>query len=83
MDCIDSYRNSLYELLEEYKWKKQVIVVRSDKWNIDGYRDKRNLYDDLQMHLNEKGYEVLDSCIAKYLFENLSLSKNRCNFVPK
>jgi len=64
MDCISEYREAYNSLLNEQKWGDKVITVRCEDWNPLGYKDKRNLYDEGQMHLNDKGYYVLDSCIA-------------------
>lgn len=67
MDCIDEYRRTLDELIEKQGWASKIILIRTDSWNPLGYEDERNIYDYLQLHLNEKGYEVLDSCIASYI----------------
>lgn len=64
MDCIDLYRNSLADLIEIQGWTSRVILISVDQWNPLGYEDDRGIYDDLQMHLNGDGYEILDSCIA-------------------
>ena len=64
MDCINEYRDAYNSLLYEHKWEDKVITIRNEDWNPLGYKDNRNLYDEGQMHLNEKGYFVLDSCIA-------------------
>lgn len=64
IDCVHQYRKAHTELIEEEGWSQRIIYIPESNWAPEGYRDSRNLYDDLQMHLNEKGYEVLDSCIA-------------------
>ena len=73
MDCIKEYRETYNSLLKEHNWNDEVITIRSTDWNPDGYLDNRNLYDEGQMHLNYKGYYVLDSCIANKI---VALLKN-------
>jgi hypothetical protein len=64
MDCIDDYRDAYRELIDENMWDKRVISISHDEWNPEGYMDSRGLYDEGRMHLNEKGYLVLDSVIS-------------------
>ena len=73
MDCIDDYREAYINLLNEHGWGDKVITIWSKDWNPDGYRDSRALYDEGLMHLNKKGYLVLDSCIAHKVIENCIL----------
>lgn len=72
MDCINDYREAYNELLDEQHWKDDVLTIYYTDWNHDGYKDKRKIYDEGQMHLNEKGYLVLDSCIANVIVESLN-----------
>lgn len=79
MDCIKEYREIYNSLLKEHNWNDKVITIRTTDWNPDGYLDVRNLYDEGQMHLNDKGYYVLDSCIAYKIvmqLKNLSCNVN-------
>ena len=71
MDCINDYRESYTDLINEKGWEKKVITISSEDWNPDGYKDQRGLYDEGLMHLNEKGYHVLDSCIAHKIIDYL------------
>lgn len=73
MDCIEMYRNNLIDLIEIQGWTSQVIMICTDSWNSLGYEDERNIYDDLQMHLNESGYKILDSCIASSIRDDVQL----------
>ena len=79
MDCIEDYRKAYYELLDEQGWNDQVITISYNDWNPEGYKDKRNLYDGGLMHLNAKGYLVLDTCIAQMIIERLSVSSGNEN----
>lgn len=76
MDCINDYRESYVKLLKEQGWGEKVITIWSDDWNPDGYKDVRHLYDEGLMHLNEKGYFVLDSCIASKVIERINVLSN-------
>ena len=71
MDCINDYRRTYTDLIYEKGWEKKVITISSNEWNPDGYKDLRGLYDEGLMHLNEKGYHVLDSCIAHNIIDYL------------
>ena len=79
MDCIEDYRKSYYDLLDEQGWNNQVITISYKDWNLDGYKDKRGLYDGGLMHLNTRGYFVLDTCIAQKIIERLSVSSGNEN----
>ena len=69
MDCIREYRETYNSLLKECNWNDKVITIRSIDWNPEGYFDNRNLYDEGQMHLNDKGYSALDSVIANEIIK--------------
>ena len=65
MDCRDDYRDVLSQLILEQHWQNELLYIGREKWNKEGYQDHRALYDEGRMHLNARGYEVLDSCLAK------------------
>lgn len=75
LDCINEYRIAYKNMIKAQGWGEKVITIWSDDWNPDGYMDKRNLYDEGLMHLNERGYLVLDSCIANKIVEKLKVEK--------
>ena len=79
MDCIQDYRNAYTDLLKEHEWEHKVITISYKDWNPDGYEDKRGLYDGGLMHLNTKGYKVLDSCISYKIIEYINDSSNKGN----
>ena len=68
LDCINDYRKQFEETYEEEGWNGKVLYVHSDSWNPNGYKDGRNLYTDDLMHLNDCGYNILDSFIVNTLF---------------
>jgi hypothetical protein len=82
MDCIDDYREEYVELVNENNWQDKVITIWHDDWNPDGYKDSRNLYDEGLMHLNQKGYSVMDACIARKIAEKLLHSVHAVDDVP-
>lgn len=79
MDCIQDYRDEYNSLIKEQEWERKLITISYKDWNPDGYKDKRCLYDGGLMHLNDKGYYVLDSCISKKIIEYIIDSSNREN----
>lgn len=76
MDCIAEYRKVYHDLIDEQGWNEQVITILHQDWNPDGYLDKRGLYNDDLIHLNVRGYQVLDSCIAHKIIDYLSSREN-------
>lgn len=75
MNCIQEYRNAYWNLIQENNWHDKVISIRYTDWNPDGYKDKRVLYDEGRMHLNDKGYQVLDSCISNKIIHYVLSNK--------
>ena len=64
------YQVALQSLIHQDKLKSQVIYIPASDWNSDGYADSRILYKEDHVHLNEKGYFFLDSCITSYIYED-------------
>lgn len=58
------YRNALQAYISENQLANQIIYITADSWNQQGFKDKRQLYLPDDIHLNKKGYFLLDSCIA-------------------
>lgn len=61
---ISSYRRALHVLLEKKKYKDKVICVPMLGWNTTGKQLDTPLFQEDRIHLNSRGYERLDSCIA-------------------
>jgi hypothetical protein len=76
MDCINDYREAYHNLIVEENWENRAITIFNNEWNPEGYNDMRGLYDEGLMHLNARGYHVLDSCIAQKIINHLSISSN-------
>lgn len=70
LDCKQNFRNALDELINEKGYKDKVSIIRYKSWNKDYENDQKRLYLHDGMHLNETGYEVLDSMIAKTIYQN-------------
>lgn len=79
MDCIQDYRDAFNNLIKEQEWERKVITISYKDWNSDGYKDKRRLYDGGLMHLNSRGYYVLDSCISMKIIDYINDSSNKGN----
>lgn len=68
LDCKEDFRNALDELIQERGYQSKVSVIRYKSWNDNYEKDLKELYVHDQMHLNDKGYSVLDGIIAKEIF---------------
>ena len=64
LDCKQQFRDALNELIKAKEYQNKVTVIRYKSWNNNYEKDLRELYIEDQMHLNDKGYAVLDSVIA-------------------
>ena len=65
LDCKQSFRNALNELIRERDYQGHVSIIRYKSWNNDYENDIKQLYIDDGLHLNEQGYAKLDGVIAK------------------
>lgn len=64
MEHVDECRERLRQMLDETGLIDSVIFIPTEDWNKDGYKDSRGIYLDDGTHLNQAGYDVLDSCYA-------------------
>lgn len=67
----DSYKTALAEAIKNAELQNRIVYISADLWNPDGYRDSRDLYLSDETHLNARGYEVLDSCIASEITKDI------------
>ena len=65
IDCKQDFRNALDKLIEDRKYLGKVSIIRYKSWNNNYEKGLKELYLNDQMHLNEKGYSVLDSVISE------------------
>lgn len=66
----DNYRVALQSLISQETIKNHVIYIPASEWNPEGYVDSRMLYKEDHVHLNEKGYLLLDSCITSNIYHD-------------
>ena len=71
MDCKQMYRDALDTLIREKGYQDKVSVIRYKSWNKDYHTDQKKLYVRDGVHLNDYGYAVLDSIIAKEILSNI------------
>ena len=74
LDCKQLFRNALDEMILRGNYTKEVSIVRYVLWNVKGTKDWEMIYQDDGIHLNEKGYAILDSCIADACIERYKKS---------
>lgn len=67
----EDYRIALQSLLNRNGLSKQLIFIPASEWNPEGYKDSHMLYKEDHVHLNEKGYLLLDSCITSYIYHDI------------
>ena len=60
---IKEYRDSLYSMLLNENYMNSIIYIRMNEWNGTTPNINKQLFLNDQIHLNKKGYELLDSCI--------------------
>ena len=65
MDCKQQFRDALDKLIAERGYQDKVSIIRYKSWNNNYEKDLKELYISDQLHLNDKGYLILDSVIAK------------------
>ena len=64
------YREALKDMIISERLMDSVVYVSMNGWNGEGTALNLDLFLDDQLHLNRKGYELLDSCIASAIAED-------------
>lgn len=72
IDCKQQFRNALDRLVQKRGYQNKISIVRYKSWNNRYKKDLKELYIEDQMHLNEKGYSVLDSVIVNEIIKHIS-----------
>ena len=72
LDCKQRFRDTLDELIQKKGYQDKVSIIRYESWNNNYKNDLKNYYNDDHMHLNEKGYSILDSVIANEIIAQRS-----------
>lgn len=67
----DNYRTALQSLIKQDVINKRLIYISASEWNPEGYKDSRHLYLEDHVHLNEKGYFLLDSCLTSTICQDI------------
>ncbi|MCR5644469.1 MAG: SGNH/GDSL hydrolase family protein [Prevotella sp.] len=67
----EKYKQDLRSMISQEGFEGKILLVSDSEWNPKGYADPRKLYLDDHIHLNERGYSLLDSCIASHIFEDI------------
>ncbi len=75
LDCKQQFRDALDELIIGKGYQDKVSIIRYKSWNNDYANDLIHLYVGDQMHLNEKGYHVLDSVIATEIISLMAVEQ--------
>ena len=70
------YREALYSMLHEEQLLDRVVYVSIKDWNGDGVEINPTLFLADKIHLNRKGYEKLDECIAGAIARDLKLTQD-------
>ena len=70
LDCRNENRQALNYMIEQNGYSSKVIVLKKDKWNPLGFKDSRHLYKEDEIHLNHKGYEILDNYIITSILKD-------------
>ena len=65
------YRKALRSMSEERKYQGYIIYVPMKEWNGHGMDLNKNLFLNDQVHLNQKGYIKVDSCIIDAISRDL------------
>lgn len=76
IDCKQEYRDALNKWIQKQDYRNEVSIVRYKEWNDDYEKDLKTMYIDDQVHLNERGYQVLDSVIAKEIYKHNQQKNN-------
>lgn len=76
MDCREDYRIALRDMQKSNYPSTQIIILKYDDWDSDARNDIDSLYREDRIHLNEKGYDVIDSCVAKLILSNINNNEN-------
>lgn len=64
------YREALLSMLREEDLMKKIVLIPMKEWNGNEETINKSLFLEDQIHLNRKGYELLDSCIAFKIIED-------------
>ena len=59
------YREAWADTVRSHpEWEGRVLYLPCAEWNKEEWKDARQLYLDDDIHLNRRGYQLLDACLA-------------------
>ena len=64
------YREALLSMLTEESLMKEIVLIPMKEWNGNRGSINKSLFLEDQIHLNRRGYKLLDSCIAIKIVED-------------
>lgn len=67
---VNGYRYPLRDSLIVHHLMDSIVYISADKWNPDGWHDKRHIYTDDGFHLTLPGYALLDSTFASEIVKD-------------
>lgn len=76
MWTFENYRKELVTMISHEGLKNRIIYISSLEWNPKGVEDPRDLYLEDRVHLNKKGYYLLDTCIASYISQDFTSNRD-------
>ena len=65
IDCKQQFRDALDDLIQKKGYTNKISIIHYKSWNNNYIHDLNTIYKEDEMHLNHKGYAVLDSVIAE------------------
>lgn len=72
----ENYQKALLTMISHDENRKDILYIPVSKWNPEGYMDSRHLYLEDHVHLNEKGYFLLDSCITSIIYHDIMSTRD-------
>lgn len=71
INCKEKYRQAFNILIREKNYGNKISIIRYKSWNSNFSEDLNNLYNKDGIHLNEKGYAKLDSCLCNTIYADM------------
>ena len=71
MYSVTAYREALFQMLNDEALMDQIVYIPVSRWNRNGLGINQSLFMDDLIHLNLRGYELLDLSIANAIKESI------------
>ena len=69
-DDIAPFRNGLKEMLKDTRLCDSVLFIPADHWIPQNHHYSEEIYQEDHVHINYRGYHVLDSCIVSEIISD-------------